>query len=243
MTRITDEYVKRQQFLNPNLDISHRCIIRCPLCIRQKMISQNKIKRSFDIEEKDFRKILDFYVKDIAFCGQISDPIYHPNFLSFLKICNDTNRQVRISTNGTGKDLKWWEEAFSYGKSNNEWWFGVDGIDNKSELYRVGSNFENVWEMMKLGKKLGNVIVWQFIIFKYNEHEIDEAIEIAKREGFALKFVKSDRVFKLNKYELRKGVKVDLLQPSTEHLSDRIKTEYWGNKTPELDSWDKKRKI
>lgn len=241
MGRITDIYVQNQRFARPNLDISHRCILRCPQCIRQKSESQSQIKRSFDIAHTDFAKILNYYDNGITFCGQISDPIYHPNFLDFLKMCNGQGRAIRIATNGSGKKLEWWEEAFSYGKGENAWYFGVDGIDEKSELYRVGSNFKNVWEMMKLGKSLGQIIVWQYIIFGYNEHDVERAKEIAADEGFALLFIRTNRGFSPDNPRLRKNVNFSLPSPSEENRTKTVKGEFWGNMTPELQNWQKLR--
>ena len=232
--RITNNYVEQQVWARPNLDISHRCILKCPQCIRQKISSQDQIRRSFDLEEKNFQKILDYY-KGITFCGQISDPIYHPNFLKFLEMSD--GKQVRIATNGSGQSLDWWKQAYSYGKSTNAWYFGVDGIDEKSELYRIGSNFENVWEMMKLGRDLGNVIVWQYIIFGYNEHEVDRAIEIAKEENFALLFVNTNRGFNPDNPLLRKNVDFKLTSPDKKHLQDRVKKEWIGHMSKELENW------
>ena len=236
--RITDTYIEKQKYSRPNLDISHRCILRCPQCIRQKTSSQDQIRRSFDLEEDNFKKIMDYYTHGITFCGQISDPIYHPNFLNFLKMLDGSGRKVRIATNGTGHPLEWWEEAFSYGKDENAWYFGVDGIDKKSEIYRVGSDFENVWEMMRLGRDLGQTIVWQYIIFEYNEHEIDKAIEIAKEEDFALVFVNSNRGYNTDNPFLRKNVSFEQLQPPKEkHREERVKKEWWGHKTEKLNNW------
>jgi MoaA/NifB/PqqE/SkfB family radical SAM enzyme len=239
MGRITDVYVQNQKYARPNLDISHRCILRCPQCIRQKDISQSQIKRSFDLEEKDFQKILNYYNNGVTFCGQISDPIYHPNFLNFLKMCHGQGRAIRIATNGTGKSREWWEEAFSYGKGENAWYFGVDGIDEKSELYRVGSNFKNVWEMMKLGKSLGHTIVWQYIIFGYNENDIDQAIEIAKKEGFTLLLIKTNRGFNPDNGLYRKSVKMEMGTPAKENRADKIKGEAWGYRTIEIEIWQR----
>lgn len=232
--RITDNYVVNQKWAKPNLDISHRCILKCPQCIRQKVSSQDQIRRSFDLEEKNFQKILDYY-ESITFCGQISDPIYHPNFLKFLEMSE--GKKVRIATNGSGQSLEWWHQAYSYGKGTNIWYFGVDGIDKKSELYRVGSNFENVWEMMKLGRDLGHAIVWQYIIFGYNEQDVDRAIEIAKEENFALLFVNTNRSFNPNSLLLRKNVDFKLNKPDVKHLQDRVKKEWFGHMTEEVKSW------
>ena len=67
-------------------------------------------------------------------------------------MCNGEKKAVRIATVGSGKSDAWWDEAYSYGVGENAWYFGVDGIDKKSELYRVGSDFDDVWERMKQGR-------------------------------------------------------------------------------------------
>jgi hypothetical protein len=239
MARITDEYVKYQRFVRPNVDASYRCVFKCPQCIRQKTSSQEQIRRSFDLEEYNFKKILDYYDCGITFCGQISDPIYHPNFLKLLKMCNGQGKAIRIATVGSGKSDSWWDEAYSYGVGENAWYFGVDGIDNKSELYRVGSNFDDVWKRMKQGRDLGHTIVWQYIIFGYNEHEIDRATEIAKEEDFSLLFINTNRGFSPDNPLLRKSVDFQLTSPDKKYIQERVKKEYWGYKSKSLDDWRK----
>ena len=164
---LAEFYIKNQKLSSPNMDLSHRCILRCPQCLRQKVEGLPRIKRSFDIGKPEFRKILNYYDNQITFCGQISDPIYHPDFLAFLEMMDGLGKGLRVATNGTntkGMDEKWWEKAYSYGLGENCWYFGVDGLDKKSELYRIGSNFEQVWETMKMGVQYGHPIVWQYII-------------------------------------------------------------------------------
>ena len=39
------------------------------------------------------------------------------------------------------------------------------------------------------------IIVWQYIIFGYNAHEIEQAKEIAHKEGITLLLIKTNRVF------------------------------------------------
>ena len=156
-----------------------------------KLIDEFNSKNTifFSTEVKDFQKIIDYFQHCVTFCGQISDPIYNPNFLEFLKILDGTGRGVRIATAGQSQrnvhTREWWEEAFTYGMNENAWYFGVDGIDKKSELYRIGSDRDAVWETMRLGKSMGAVIVWQFIVFGYNEHEIEIAKQMAADEEYS----------------------------------------------------------
>ena len=65
-------------------------------------------------------------------------------------------------------------KAYSYGLGENCWYFGVDGLDKKSEIYRIGSNFEQVWETMKMNVAMNHPIVWQYIIFNITNMRLKE---------------------------------------------------------------------
>ena len=246
---LAEFYIKNQKLSSPNMDLSHRCILRCPQCLRQKVEGLPRIKRSFDIGKPEFRKILNYYENQITFCGQISDPIYHPDFLAFLEMMNGLGKGLRVATNCTNDksgnmDDKWWEKAYSYGLGENCWVFGVDGLDEKSELYRIGSNFKQVWETMKMGVQAGHPIVWQFIIFGYNEHEIEQAKEIAHKEGITLLLIKTNRGFDPRSRTLRKNVQKqyeNFQKPSEKNTVKKIKSEEYFNVTPELERWRKVR--
>ena len=246
---LAEFYIKNQRLSSPNMDLSHRCILRCPQCLRQKVEGLPRIKRSFDIGKPEFRKILNYYENQITFCGQISDPIYHPDFLAFLEMMNGLGKGLRVATNGTNDksgnmDNKWWDKAYSYGHGENCWVFGVDGLDEKSELYRIGSNFKQVWETMKIGVQAGHPIVWQYIIFGYNEHEIERAKEIAHKEGITLLLIKTNRGFDPRSRTLRKNVQKqyeNFQRPSEKNTVKKIKSEEYFNVTPELERWRKVR--
>ena len=246
---LAEFYIKNQKLSSPNMDLSHRCILRCPQCLRQKVEGLPRIKRSFDIGKPEFRKILNYYDNQITFCGQISDPIYHPDFLAFLEMMDGLGKGLRVATNGTNDksgnmDDKWWEKAYSYGLGENCWYFGVDGLDKKSELYRIGSNFKQVWETMKMGVQYGHPIVWQYIIFGYNEHEIEQAKEIAHKEGITLLLIKTNRGFDPRSRTLRKNVQKayeNFAVPSEKNRVKKIKSEEYFNVTPELERWRKVR--
>ena len=90
---------------------------------------------------------------------------------------------------------------------------------------------------MKQGRDLGHVIVWQYIIFGYNEHEVDRAIEIAKEEDFSLLLINTNRGFNPDSPLLRKSVDFTLTSPDKKHTQDRVKKEYFGYKAPSLIEW------
>jgi len=177
-----------------NVDITYRCPLECPFCQRQREGAKQKISNSSDITFEDYNKLLSYF-KNFNLCGQISDPIYHKNFLEILDLSRNTKQtSFTIHTNGTRKKLSWWKPAFEKTDSRFIWIFGLDGTDQETaNIYRVNTRYDEVLEVMKLGAALGKIIHWQFIVFKHNEHQIEEARKIAKENNIQLIILKSSR--------------------------------------------------
>tara|TARA_R110000796_G_scaffold17285_1_gene53393 strand:+ start:280 stop:747 length:468 start_codon:yes stop_codon:yes gene_type:complete len=138
---------------------------------------------------ENFKKIIKHF-DQIEFCGQISDPIFHPQFIEFLKLT--TNKRVFVHTAASHKSMDWYMDAFTANK-NAKWEFGIDGLPQDSHKYRINQNGEYLFKVMKAGVELGNDIRWQYIIFKYNEHDIDQAIDLAQRHKIPIHINKSSR--------------------------------------------------
>ena len=179
-----------------NIETTFRCPLKCPFCYRQENNKEikNKIKNSKDIPVEDLKKLIVFF-DSLSFCGQISDPIAHPNFIKLLEVCQSfKEKPVYINTTGTRKSEQWWKTAFNVSNDNTIWVFGLDGTDQETaNIYRVNTRFDEVMRAMKMGVALGKKIQWNFIIFKHNEHQIELAKQIAAETGIELRLVKSGR--------------------------------------------------
>lgn len=178
-----------------NLDISNKCILKCPRCMRTK--HGDLYKRGHDLSIENFEKIVKYFKDKISFCGQMSDPIYHPDFLEFIKIYNNYSHNVTIHTNGSGKKIDWWEEAFFLTSkpafTKTKWVFGLDGLPHESNKYRVNQDGNQVFEMMQMGSEMGCEIYWQYIVFNYNEDHIDQAKDLAEKYNINFKLIYSSR--------------------------------------------------
>ena len=168
-----------------NLDITHRCTLECPKCLRRSVLTNNLGDLSLD----SFKKIISHF-DQIEFCGQISDPIFHPQFIEFLELTKD--KRVFVHTAASHKPMDWYRDAFLANK-NATWEFGIDGLPQDSPKYRINQNGEYLFNVMKTGVELGNDIRWQYIIFKYNENDIPEAIDLAQRHKIPIHINKSSR--------------------------------------------------
>lgn len=176
------------------LDVSKTCPLECPYCPRQIAKFKSKLKTLEDIEIKDYKKLVNFTNK-IRLSGQMTDPIYHPEFLEMIKIAKQNSKKsFLVHTNGTRKKLSWWKEVFENSSPNIRYFFALDGTDQKTaEIYRVHTRYNELIQVMKLGVSMNVNIVWQFIVFQHNEHQVELAKEIAKDIGIELSIIKSDR--------------------------------------------------
>ena len=75
-----------------NLDITHKCTLKCGGCNRQDE-NYTIVKSEITIDE--FEKILDEF-DIIDMCGGQSDPIFHTKLNQLLKLCYIRKKQVRI---------------------------------------------------------------------------------------------------------------------------------------------------
>ena len=172
------------KFLNRkriNIDIGFRCTLECPMCSRQQDYKDIRPVPGKDLTIPEFKKIVNFF-DEISCCGQISDPIFNPNLLEFIKIAKDKNKTLIIHTAASQRPLGWYEKAFnSFGKG--EWIFGIDGLPEESHKYRINQDGIKLFNVAKLCASKGIKTRWQYIIFKYNENHIDKAKQMAHDNG------------------------------------------------------------
>ncbi len=162
-----------------NLDITHRCPLECLSCQRwSSFISRGLKVPGQDLSTENFLKLVDKF-DHLNFCGQVSDPVHHPKFTEFLEITRDRRKSVSVHHASAGKPLKWYPKAFN-ANPNARWIFGIDGLPEESNMYRINQDGEKLFEVMKVARGiLKTKPVWQYIVFSYNEHHIPQAMQLA----------------------------------------------------------------
>ena len=175
-----------------NLDLTHKCSLRCPGCTRQKFYNSKNIPGS-DIDIESWEKITDYFDK-IYLCGQVSDPTHHDDFFNLLKIALRKNVSLVISVAASFRSQSWFTRAFLITKNHNvEWVFGIDGLPADSNKYRVNQDGEKLFNIMKRCASMGNKTTWQYIVFNYNENDIDTCMSMAQEINVTFKKIISSR--------------------------------------------------
>ena len=185
------------------------------------------------IFKKKFIKQLDH----MYMCGNLGDPCISSDSLNgfeYFRIENN-NMHLSMNTNGGAQDVEWWKElAIIMGRKGHVT-FSFDGLKDTNHLYRQGVNWENCMKNSAAFISKGGRARWEFIIFDHNQHQIEEARELAKKMRFDdFRTKKTGRFFSTVKHEgkeshqgmNRKGQETQKLEkPKDEYINSALKQE------------------
>jgi MoaA/NifB/PqqE/SkfB family radical SAM enzyme len=190
-------------------------------------------------------------LKRVTFRGNFGDPLMNPELDNIIDLFK--KQQLHISTNASLRDVKWWSKLGS--KKNIEVVFCIDGSNTTHKLYRRNTSYRKIMANAEAFISAGGNAIWQFIVFKHNEHEIHQAEKISKEMGFKrIKFMYSERFdvdskFKVYEnseylYDLEKSTNQTLLR---EKLGSKKDEKYWKklnqNKSEVSCIWSKAKQI
>jgi MoaA/NifB/PqqE/SkfB family radical SAM enzyme len=122
---------------------------------------------------------------NLYMCGNLGDPIIAQDTLEIFKYIRSINPTMTLSmhTNGSARDLKWWQEL---AELNVKVIFGIDGLVGTHQLYRVDTDWNKIIGNARTFINAGGTAEWHMLIFKHNEHQVKECEMLSKKLGFAL---------------------------------------------------------
>ena len=176
-----------------HIEPTSKCTLECPLCDRTWFYEKFK-KRN--LHEIDIDNVVNFVGTgaDVSMCGNNGDPIYHSRFLDLCQRLKDNNCSLHIHTNGSAKTKEWWQTLNSTLTKDDSITFALDGLEDTNHLYRKNAKWKSIMDAIETLRERQFQMIWQFIPFKHNQHQISEARNLSKKLGFEkFKLLKSDR--------------------------------------------------
>ena len=169
--------------------ITTHCQAKCPLCSRTNKQTLQKVNwlPLHHLSLTEYKNAVDQLLpnKGIDFCGDYGDPIMHPQIEDFIDYAVQKNHNVSVHTNGGIRTKDWYVKiAKKYGQKVLIV-FAIDGIDEETNSkYRIGVDFNRAWEnMLAHAKNSNSSTVWNFLVFDFNHHQLDEAYKICKENN------------------------------------------------------------
>ena len=92
--------------------------------------------------------------------------------------------KIQITTNGSSKTIKWWQELNSVLDEHDSVIFSIDGLEDTNHIYRINAKWKSIMNAVKVLRKRKCKMRWKFIVFKHNQHQINDAKKLSKQLGF-----------------------------------------------------------
>jgi hypothetical protein len=163
----------------------------------------NPLIRLTDWTYEEFQTIMSSSVlaqlDGFFFCGNFGDPILNKDLALMCKYATsiNPNLNIRIHTNGSAKSTQWWEDLVTVLPSNHLVVFALDGLEDTHKLYRVGTDYDRIIKNATAFIQAGGRAEWCFIKFKHNEHQVEQAKQLAEQLGFERFVMKNSSRFLL----------------------------------------------
>lgn len=176
------------------------CNARCPMCLRENTPDDKTWFTESSLGVDFFQRIPDYVINNlqsVLFNGVLGDPCAAKNFLEVCQYFREKNPnlQITISTNGGLRSTKFWEQLAKILQDKGKVIFAIDGLSDTNHIYRVNVDFNKVIENASTFIGNNGIAEWQFISFKHNEHQIEEAMQLAASMKFSRFFVKPSHRF------------------------------------------------
>ena len=176
------------------------CNLRCPECPSGL--------RSFSrptgmLDENFFRKTMDELHKEIFYLTFYfqGEPYLNPKFLEMVKYASEKNIYTSTSTNAHYLDDANAKATVESGLDRLI--ISIDGTTQESyQSYRIGGDLQkvmdgtkNILKWKKVLKSKTPHVIFQFVVFRQNEHEVEEIKKLGKQLGVDEVKIKSAQIY------------------------------------------------
>ena len=181
-----------------HIELTNRCYLKCPLCARTEFLKKFKQKNwdNVDLSLENLQNFIDLDLSKltIILVGNYGDPIYHPDFLEFIKWFKLKGATVNICTNGSYKQASWWEDLINLLSIDDTIHFAIDGTEETFTKYRINADWKSIETGLNIVGSSKVNSTWRFIPFAFNEHQIAEVDLLRKKYKIKnFEIIKSDR--------------------------------------------------
>lgn len=172
---------------NLTVELTSYCNLHCPQCPRfndEGFLTKDLVLDHLDFDKfaKNFNLELFPNLEQVIFEGDYGDCTMHPEVDKFIKFFQSVPT-LTLVTNGGVRSSQWWKNLAQ--QSNVKVIFSIDGLAETSKIYRINTDWKKVIENAQSFIKENGYAIWKYIVFKHNEHELEQARNLAKNIGFA----------------------------------------------------------
>jgi len=173
-----------------HLESTDICQAACPLCSREinpkfknphNQLTVDQITKHFD---EQFISNLD----KMFICGNYGDPAAGKHTLEIYKYFRYINPTIVLgmNTNGAIQNTQWWMSLAEIFVGESDYVvFSIDGLADTNHIYRRGVIWDKLMDNCKQFIESGGNAQWDMLVYKHNQHQVDECEQLARELGFS----------------------------------------------------------
>lgn len=171
-----------------HIELTTKCNASCPNCPRNFLGSKPHewiLNDEMDLEkfQKYFPPSFLEQIKMITFCGSYGDPSLCTQLIEIIEYTNKYDVEIKINTNGSTRTPIFWRDLANTLNDKSYVIFSIDGLEDTNHFYRQNTSWSKIIENVKAFNEKG-LSSWEFLVFKHNEHQKEEAKILATELGF-----------------------------------------------------------
>ena len=226
-----------KQIDHVQLEITTVCNAACPQCPRNHHGGPTiKSLPMISWKLRDLQQALPIefiqQLKSIYFCGTYGDPMANKNIVAMCAWLKGVNPNIKLSlhTNGSVGSVDLYKQLSTLVDFIA---FGIDGLEDTNHLYRRKTQWATIMRNSQAFIKAGGHAYWDFIVFKHNEHQVEQAEQLSKALGFEKFNIKKTYRFLNRNHQLIPSLTINqfILQPPSN-------TKYQNQKMLDVKSTD-----
>lgn len=194
------------------IENSSICNAACPMCLREMYPDKSWFKQTYlelDFFKNNIPSNIYQNLESILFCGAIGDPMSATNIVEVCEYIKTTYPHIKITinTNGGLRSTKVWKDLAKVLDRDDIVIFSIDGLADTNHIYRRNVNWNALIDNVKAFIDNGGTAWWQYIVFKHNQHQVEEAKSFSKALGFTHFFHQASMRF-VTERALSKEIKI-----------------------------------
>jgi MoaA/NifB/PqqE/SkfB family radical SAM enzyme len=181
-----------------HIELSNACNAACPMCTRFH-VNSPLTRPDLEIDQITIEKFKQYFPPEVVnkcevilFCGVHGDPGMAKDLYEICEYIDEVSPKtvIRMNTNGGMRKPEFWSKMGTlFSKKLRDHWswqitFSIDGLADTNHLYRRNVEWDKLIANAKAFIDAGGRAEWDYLIFKHNEHQIDEAKQFSKDMGF-----------------------------------------------------------
>jgi sulfatase maturation enzyme AslB (radical SAM superfamily) len=166
------------------------CQAACPACARETDFSFDKSSRHHLTIEQIQHHINDAGIKNLDkmfMCGNYGDPAAGRHTLDIYRYFRRVNPEIELgmNTNGAIQNAAWWQTLGEiFHRQRDYVVFSIDGLEDTNHVYRRNVDWNKLIENARTYISTGASAHWDMLVYRHNEHQVDECEQLARSLGF-----------------------------------------------------------